>query len=249
MRCRQSACSPTVAAPRGEKCPLYQEGGARDVRSSSDASKDRSLAILETHCGHPQESGPQPALRVPSNQPKAPPDGTRSNSVSAHAAQRAARLPILAPLPDRRWRSSLAKDGTAILRRRRSSSFAGALAVPAPWPAAGPPLAFLQLLLGPADAAFSGYLLPGVLNPADELVSGQRRDVVPSIECRRVGNQRIAQVCGKLVHYPAGHSLAVHGTTVAVQDSDALTCRGAQVDGVVRSAEWFRRLARLSHRG
>jgi len=152
------------------------------------------------------------------------------------AAQRAARLPILAPLPDRRWRSSPAKDGTAILRRRRPSSLAGALAVPAPWPAAGPPLAFLQLLLGPADAAFSGYLLPGVLDPADELVSGQRRDVVPSIECRRVGNQRIAQVCGKLVHYPAGHSLAVHGTTVAVQDSDALTRRAARV--LVRSAGW-----------
>ena len=30
--CRLSARSPTVAAPRGKKCPLYQEGGARDVR-------------------------------------------------------------------------------------------------------------------------------------------------------------------------------------------------------------------------
>src|ERR1700729_3764200 len=57
MRCRLSACSPTVAAPRGKKCPLYQEGGARDVHSSSDASKGCSLAILETQWGHPQESG------------------------------------------------------------------------------------------------------------------------------------------------------------------------------------------------
>jgi hypothetical protein len=57
----------------------------------------------------------------------------------------------------------------------------------APWPAAGPTLAFLQLLLGPADAAFSGHLLLGILDPADELVPGQRRDVLPSIECRRVG--------------------------------------------------------------
>jgi hypothetical protein len=59
--------------------------------------------------------------------------------------------------------------------------------VPAPWLAARPTLAFLRLLLGPADAAFSGHLLLGILDPADELVPGQRRDVLPSIECRRVG--------------------------------------------------------------
>src|SRR5207245_721179 len=56
-------------------------------------------------------------------------------------------------------RSSLAQDGTFGIRRRRWSLDAGALAVPAPWPAAGPTLAFLQLLLGPANAAFSGHLL------------------------------------------------------------------------------------------
>jgi hypothetical protein len=32
MRCRVPECSPTVGAPRGKICPLYQEGGARDVR-------------------------------------------------------------------------------------------------------------------------------------------------------------------------------------------------------------------------
>jgi hypothetical protein len=76
--------------------------------------------------------------------------------------------------------------------------------VRAPWPAARPTLAFLQLLLGPADAAFSGHLLLGILDPADELVSGQRRDVLPGIECRQVGDQRLAQVCGKRVHHPPG---------------------------------------------
>ena len=114
-------------------------------------------------------------------------------------------------------RSSLAQDGTFGIRRRRWSLSAGALAVPAPWPAAGPTLAFLQLLLGPANAAFSGHLLLGILDPADELVSGQRRDVLPSIERRRVGDQRVAQVCGKVVHHPTGHSLVAHGATVAVQ--------------------------------
>src|ERR1700740_1350464 len=54
-----AACRGAVLrwARRGKICPLYQEGGARDVRSSSDASRGCSLASLETHCGRPQESG------------------------------------------------------------------------------------------------------------------------------------------------------------------------------------------------
>ena len=65
---------------------------------------------------------------------------------------------------------------------------AGAFAVAAPRPAAGPTLAFLQLLLGSANAAFSSHLLLGIHDPADELVAGQGRDVLPGIECRGVGD-------------------------------------------------------------
>src|ERR1039458_6552304 len=143
-------------------------------------------------------------------------DGHRVSTGSARDSG-GGRSPILAPFPDRHWRSSLEQDGTFGIRRKCWSLSAGALAVPAPWPAAGPTLAFLQLLLGPADAAFSGHLLLGILDPADELVSGQRRDVLPRIECCRVGHQPLAQVCGKLVHHPTGHSLAAHRATVAVQ--------------------------------
>ena len=85
----------------------------------------------------------------------------------------------------------------------------------ASWPAAGPTLAFLQLLLGPANAAFSGHLLLGILNPADELVTGQGRDVLPGIECRGIGDQRLTQVPWKPVHHPTGHSRAAHRGTVA----------------------------------
>ncbi len=92
---------------------------------------------------------------------------------------------------------------------------AGTLAVCAPWPAAGPALALLQLLLGPTNAAFSGHLLLGILDPADELVAGQRRDIPPGIECRGVGDQCLAQVCWKLVHHPTGQSRAAHTVTVA----------------------------------
>lgn len=48
---------------------------------------------------------------------------------------------------------------------------AGALAMAAAWPAAGPTLAFFQLLLGSANATLSGLLLLGIVNPADELIS------------------------------------------------------------------------------
>ena len=88
---------------------------------------------------------------------------------------------------------------------------AGPLAMRAPWPAAGPTLAFLELLLGPSDAALSRHLLLGILDPAYELVAGQRRDVLPGIERRRIRDQRHAEVSWKLVHYPTGHSWAAHG--------------------------------------
>jgi hypothetical protein len=94
---------------------------------------------------------------------------------------------------------------------------ARALAVRAPWPAAGPTLAFFQLLLRPANAAFSGHLLLGILDPADELVAGQGRDVLPGIESRGVGDQRLAQVSRKFVHHSTGHSRAAHWATVAGQ--------------------------------
>jgi hypothetical protein len=86
-------------------------------------------------------------------------------------------------------------DGIAGMPERQPLA-AGAVAVLAPRPAAGPALAILQFLLGPANAAFSGRLLLGILDPADELVARQGRDVLPSIECRGVGDQRLAQVCG-----------------------------------------------------
>ena len=73
---------------------------------------------------------------------------------------------------------------------------AGALAVLAPRPAAWPALAFFELLLGPPNAALSGHLLLGILDPADELVTRQGSDVLPGSKCRGVGGQRVAQVCG-----------------------------------------------------
>jgi hypothetical protein len=72
---------------------------------------------------------------------------------------------------------------------------AGAVAVRAARPTTGAALAFLKLFSRAADAALPGGLLLGVLDPADELVARERRNVVPGVECRGAGRQCLAQVC------------------------------------------------------
>jgi len=91
---------------------------------------------------------------------------------------------------------------------------AGALAVLAPGPAAGSALAFLQLFLSPPDAPLSGRLAFGILDPADELVARQRRDVLPGSECRGTGDECLAKVHGQFMHHSTGHSLAAHRVMV-----------------------------------
>jgi hypothetical protein len=71
-------------------------------------------------------------------------------------------------------------------------------------------LAFLQLLLSSTNATFSGPPLLGILDPADELIAGERRDIPPGVERRGVRDQRLAQVFGKFVYDPTGDSRATH---------------------------------------
>jgi hypothetical protein len=111
---------------------------------------------------------------------------------------------------------------------------AGALAVLAPGPAAGPTLTFLQLFLGPANATLPGRQLLGVLDPADELVASQRRDVVPRIESRAVCDQRLAQICRKLVHHPTGYPGAAHRATVAGRGQRSHPCGRVVMPGSAR---------------
>jgi len=80
---------------------------------------------------------------------------------------------------------------------------AGALAVLAAGPAAGAAHAFFELFLGATDAAVSRGLLLGVFDPADELVAGERGDVLPRRERGRILEQRGAQIAWKRVHYAA----------------------------------------------
>jgi len=119
---------------------------------------------------------------------------------------------------------------------------ASALAMLAPGPAARSAHAFLQFLLGPADAALPGLLLLGILDPADELVTRQRRDVFPGSESRGVPDQCRAEVCRQFVHHPTGDSLAVHGVTVTGRRrsfrGDALTIQFVRVSCIAQCLGW-----------
>ena len=77
-------------------------------------------------------------------------------------------------------------------------------------PTAGSTLSFFKLLLGSSDAAVAGRRLFRVFDPADELVAGQRRDVVPGLKCGRVTYERGTQVGRKLMDYTAGHCHSDH---------------------------------------
>ncbi len=65
-----------------------------------------------------------------------------------------------------------------------------ALAVGATRPAAGSALTFVEFLDRAPDTAYAGLVLLGVLDPADELVASQRRDVRPRLDPGRVVDQR-----------------------------------------------------------
>src|SRR5688572_12620761 len=94
---------------------------------------------------------------------------------------------------------------------------ARAFAVAAAGPTAGTPLALFQFLAGSADASFARLLLPCVLDPADELVAGERCDVIPGSERRRIGDARAAQVCGQLVYNAAWYALVAHAAKFSSQ--------------------------------
>jgi hypothetical protein len=117
---------------------------------------------------------------------------------------------------------------------------AGAVAVLAPRPTARPALAFLQLLLGPSNPALSGPVLLGILDPADELVAGQWRYVLPGVECRAVGDQRLTQVRGQLMHHPTGHSLAAHRPMVVSRGQARFTIGSRPRQVPRRCSRWER---------
>lgn len=98
-------------------------------------------------------------------------------------------------------------------------------------------MSLFQFLLGPANTALSGLGLLGILDPADEFVARQGRDVVPRREGCGVGNQGRSQVGRQLVHHPAGDPLIAHRPTVAA-DSKAVRDASADQTQPVTTFRW-----------
>ena len=84
-------------------------------------------------------------------------------------------------------------------------------------PATGPPHALLELFLGPADSTVPGYLLLGILDPADELVASERGDIPPCRKRQGALDQRPTKIGRKIVDDPRRHRRTAHGKTVVDQ--------------------------------
>src|ERR1035441_4294216 len=224
------AHSRAVRAPSATRATCSPGGRAREKR--------RCTCTARPH-GRADRRRPGP---VPSR--PALPRSSRSNSHCPPKANVRARRACRNIAPGRRPGEYVSGAGRAAASwRPRVASvewpdryLARALAVLATRPAAWPALAFLEFLLGPANAAFPGHLLLGILNPADELIAGQRRDVLPGIKGRGVGDQRLAQVYRKLVHHSTGHALTAHRTRITVQGERVFTISAAPI--LIRRRAW-----------
>jgi len=118
----------------------------------------------------------------------------------------------------------------AALLQMFDSLLAVEIAVFTSGPAAGPALTVFEFFLRAADATFSCRGLFGVEHPADELVAGQRGDVLPRRERGRVGDQRSAQVGRHLVHDATWYALAEHRITVTASHAGHLSSLRAGAD-------------------
>lgn len=198
------------------------------ARDGPRVGKDSRSGQCERHRSRLLLGQPSVAVAMrESSGPSLPPQhaptflGAQQDSLTERATMDSERL------TSSKWQVELIKHG----RREQAASswdprqtvvhralLAGALAVFAPRPTAGSALAFQEFFLGSANAALPSRPLLRVLDPADELVAGQGRDVVPGIECRGVSEQRLVQICGQLVHHPTGHFLTGHRTTISHEE-------------------------------
>ena len=101
-----------------------------------------------------------------------------------------------------------------------------ASAVRASGPAARPAHASAHLVDADLDAAFPCGVLPGRSNPADPLVSGERRNAGPKAPGRKVGHDGFSKVCRQLVDRAIRGFWSCHGSRLLVPTSAALSGRG-----------------------
>jgi hypothetical protein len=85
-------------------------------------------------------------------------------------------------------------------------------------PATRAALTLFEFLLGSTNPPLASYVLFGVFDPTDELVSGERRDVLPRVECRSVADQSGAQIRWQFVDHAARYPLSAHDKTLSGTD-------------------------------
>lgn len=92
-------------------------------------------------------------------------------------------------------------------------------------PTARTTLTVFEFFLGPTDPTFAGGRSLGVLDPTDELVPSEWRDVLPRRERGVVRDQRVTQITWEIVDDPTRHTL--HGDTLLADGSAVCRSPGA----------------------
>lgn len=86
----------------------------------------------------------------------------------------------------------------------------GSLSMRASRPAAWPALSVLQVCLESSQPAMPGFVLPGILYPANPFVASEKSNVFPSLQCRLVICKDAAQVLWKCVNKAGGDFFSGH---------------------------------------
>jgi hypothetical protein len=81
-------------------------------------------------------------------------------------------------------------------------------------PAARPALSLHKPRARPLDPPAPCFRLFGILDPADPLITRERRNILPRGQRSRVGRQGLAQIIWCFVYYAGGDVFFGHGVSV-----------------------------------
>ena len=85
-------------------------------------------------------------------------------------------------------------------------------------------LTLFEFFLRPANTSLASDILLCIVNPADEFVASERRDVLPRIERGSVNQQRTSQIGRKFVDDSAWNSLRAHGPRLTAMHIQSRVC-------------------------
>ena len=175
-------------------------------------------------CPDTAESGAARSLAV--TESKRPPD-TNNTKPSQNADARAVPGPPVALVAGAGWNVRYPAEALALS--------AGALAVPAPWPAAG--RRWPSSNSSWVRRMRRSRVISCLASSTQQMNSFRARGMMSFQASSAVGLaiSARAQVCGMLVHCPTGHSLAAHRATVAVQGPACFTNSAAPIAEYLRA--------------